>query len=53
MSKDLGFIEEYKGFEIFVEPGRQRLIAFPVGAQVSECMGESLDDIHMAIDELT
>jgi hypothetical protein len=46
----MDFIEEYRGFEIFVDLGSQRTLAFWAGAQVSEYIGDSLEDVRWQID---
>lgn len=49
---EIDYIETYKGFDLYSDPGRMQILAFPVGGQVCEHTGESMDDIHMTIDEL-
>ena len=44
------FIEEYRGFEIFADLDSRQIIAFPVGAQCAEYVGEGLEDVEWQID---
>jgi hypothetical protein len=46
----MDFIEEYRGFEIFVDLDSQRTLAFWAGAQLADHIGDSLEDVKWQID---